>query len=105
MRKGVASRGELTGAMGATIQTVRKHEMQIQAMLEGIKQLMDGQAALGEAFKSLEQRFEDGEISPIKVRLNALIAESLTSPLELKQRCEVCGQRGCTMHHLVDADA
>ena len=40
--------------MGATIQTVRKHEMQIAAILEGIKQLMDGQAALGEAVEALK---------------------------------------------------
>ena len=60
-QKGSASRGELTKAMGATIQTVRKHEMQIAAILEGIKQLMDGQTALGEAVDELKAKVRTDE--------------------------------------------
>lgn len=59
LKRRSASRGELTGAMGATIQTVRKHEQQLAALIAGMQQLMDGQAALGEAFGELKRRMDD----------------------------------------------
>ena len=72
-QRGSASRGELTKAMGATIQAVRKHEMQIAAMLEGIKQLMDGQAALGESFDELRVAVEDLKTSVFGDKAPALV--------------------------------
>ena len=49
--------------MGATIQTVRKHEQQLAALIAGMQQLMDGQAALGET------------VSTQSVQISALIDE------------------------------
>lgn len=42
--------------MSATLREVRLHHQQISAMLAGIQQLMDGQAALGEAVEALKKR-------------------------------------------------
>lgn len=55
IKRSSASRGELTKAMSATLREVRLHHDQIAAALAGIQQLMDGQAALGEAFDGLKQ--------------------------------------------------
>lgn len=62
IKRSSASRGELTKAMSATLREVRLHHDQIAALLAGMQQLMDGQAALGEAFEALKGRVHDVEV-------------------------------------------
>lgn len=68
IKRSSASRGELTKAMSATLREVRLHHDQIAAALAGIQQLMDGQAALGEAFEALKKRVDELEGHPLKPR-------------------------------------
>lgn len=56
LKRSSASRGELTKAMSATRSEVLTLKAQMSAVLAGMQQLMDGQAALGEFAKYIDGR-------------------------------------------------
>lgn len=75
LKRSSASRGELTKAMSATLREVRMHHEQIAALLAGMQQLMDGQAALGEAFETLKTE-QGAQIAAIIDEVERLMAET-----------------------------